>query len=138
MKTRSHIIRICLLAILIAGTVLALRPFFQKIRHEHQVREAFLEIQRALQDYHVAEENYPKDYPLTGAQLIRLLIDTGHLREPPRNPWTGRPYQIDGAGEDHFTYRSDELAETYELQAVDPVSGEPWLTLDSTEHQSLE
>jgi hypothetical protein len=138
MKPRSFLIRSCLLAILIAGTVIALWPFFREIRHEHQVKAMLLEVQRALQEYHVAEELYPKDFPLTGAQLIQLLIETGHLENPPRNPWTGHPYRLDGAEEDHLTYRSDQLAETYELQALDPATGEPWMTLDSTEHQSLE
>ena len=138
MKTRSLLIRCGLLTILIAATVFALLPFFREIRHEHQVKTALLEVQRALQDYHVAEELYPKDYPLSGAQLIQLLIETGHLESPPRNPWTGQPYRLDGIEEDHLTYRSDQLAETYELHALDPATGAPWITLDSTEHQSLE
>lgn len=105
-----------------------------------QVKTCLLEVQRALQDYHVAEENYPRKTPLTGADLIGLLLEAGHLKAPPRNPWTGEAYRPDGetAASDRLRYGTDELAETYSLTALAPGNESVFLQLDSTEHPALE
>jgi hypothetical protein len=107
-------------------------------RFQQRSRSTLLEIQRAVQDYHVALEFYPKKTPMTGAELVGLLTETGHLKAPPLNPWTGTAY---AAGQpDGIRYRTDELAETYALEALgrDLAPERPLWQLDSTEHQSLE
>lgn len=111
------------------------------LRFSHQSRATLLEIQRAVQDYHVAEEFYPKRTPLSGSELVAFLTASGHLKVAPLNPWTGQPYLPDEpAGQDGILYRTDELAETYSLESrgPDPTSPQPLWQLDSTEHQSLE
>ncbi len=131
-----------LLTLTVAAAVLAfLLPAFAEKRLDRQVRATLLEIQTALQNYHVAEELYPVRTPMTGAELIKLLQETGHLSSPPRNPWTGAPYSTDddrSSDVDRIRYRTDELAETYTLEALRPDSDDPHYTLDSTEHPSLE
>lgn len=110
-------------------------------RFEATSKATLLEIQRGLQDYHVAEEIYPRRSPMTGAQLVAFLLDTGHLDAPPLNPWTRRPYQIDDPTQpDGIFYRTDELAETYALESrsLNPAHDSIAWQLDSTEHHSLE
>ncbi len=110
-------------------------------RFEITSKETLLDIQRALQDYHVAEEIYPRRSPLTGAQLVQLLIESGHLERPPLNPWTRLPYRFeDPAQPDGITYHTDELAETYALESTDLAltPDAPLWQLDSTTHHSLE
>lgn len=137
------------LTLLIASAVAAcLLPSIAEKRLDTQVRRTLLTVQAALQDYHVKEELYPQQTPMTGAQLISLLIESGHLEAPPRNPWTGASYEVvsgkgtggqsaPGSG-DRIRYRTDELAETYTLEALRRDSDEVHHLLDSTEHPSLE
>lgn len=127
--------------LVIAGASCALLvPSIQVVRHEHQVKSVLLEVQQALQNWHVAEEVYPRQSPMTGAELISLLMESGHLENPPFNPWTGRLYEgVDETPEtDRIRYSTDELAETYSLKALKPAGDDVFLELDSTEHQSLE
>lgn len=118
----------------------AIRPV-REFRFREQSRTTLLEIQRALQDYHVSEEFYPKRTPMSGAEIVEFLIETGHLESPPLNPWSGEPYRAgDLTQPDGIRYHTDELAETYALEARGrDLSGDriEW-QLDSTEHQSLE
>ena len=110
-------------------------------RFDEVSKQTLLEIQRALQDYHVAEELYPRKTPLSGEELVQLLIDTGHLETAPRNPWTGLPYQFEAPDQpDGIEYRTDELAETYALRSLDQLLSpdSPRWQLDSNENHSLE
>ncbi len=95
-----------------------------------------LEMQEALQKYHVEEELYPKRM-MPGGELAQLLTDNGFLEEEVRNPWTGELYS-ESKGEDWLRYRTDGLAETYELIVSFPNSEQEQFRLDSTENQSLE
>lgn len=124
-----------LLGILAAGLlVLPLR----EARMERRSKVCLLELQKGLQRYVVREELYPKRSPLSGAELVAMLLENHDLAEPPVNPLTGAAY---GKGEeaDGVVYRTDQQAETYSLQFRDRDNpDEPFLELDSTEHQSLE
>ena len=137
---KSLLVRTAILAVIVAAMISLLAPRFRVIRHEHQVKSALLEIQRALQDWHVAEEIYPRQTPMTGADLIGLLVDSGHLERPPFNPWTGQTYRVDAESpeSDRIRYATDELAETYSLRALNRADEGILFELDSTEHQSLE
>jgi hypothetical protein len=128
------------ITLVLAITVLAfLLPSFAEKRLDRRVRSTLLEVQEALQNYHVDEELYPIKTPMTGAELIIVLQESGHLDSPPRNPWTGAPYSPDEAPtNDRIRYRTDENAETYTLEALRPDSDESHHVLDSTEHPSLE
>jgi hypothetical protein len=85
---------------------------------------------------------------MTGTELVTMLHERSFLEAMILNPWTGRPYdggaaregaaREGAAREDHLQYRTDGLAETYELIVTDPESGTVQFQLDSTEHQSLE
>lgn len=111
------------------------------LRFQHRSRATLLAIQRAVQDYHVAEESYPRPSPRSGAELIAYLREKGHLPSPPLNPWTGAPYRrVDPAQPDGIAYRTDELAETYSLECRGRDLGNetPLWQLDSTVHPSLE
>lgn len=119
-------------------SVLSVAGALREYQFQHRCRATLLEIQRAVQDYHVALEFYPKKTPMSGVELVALLTETGHLKNPPLNPWTGTTY---AAGQpDGILYRTDELAETYALEALgrDLKPDRPQWQLDSTEHQSLE
>ena len=132
---------ILLLMVAVIAMTIPLRNAIETRRFEIQSKDTILEIQRALQDYHVEEEIYPRRTPMTGAQLIQFLIDAGHLKNPPLNPWTREPYRIeDSTQPDGITYHTDELAETYALESrgQDPASDSLTWQLDSTEHHSLE
>lgn len=113
-------------------------PSIAEKRLDQQVRITLLTLQEALQDYHVAEELYPTRTPMTGAELIILLVEEGRLAAPPRNPWTGVLYGPETSPRDRIRYRTDELAETYTLEALWLDSDEVHHVLDSTEHQALE
>ncbi len=117
------------------GAWILLPPLVEK-RTERRVRAMLLEVQEGLQRYHVREELYPKR-AMDGGELVDLLAEGGHLGEPPANPWTGGPYRS-GQGEDWLRYRTDGLAETYELTVLSPGTEEVKFRLDSTKNQSLE
>ncbi|MBP9224417.1 MAG: hypothetical protein KBF76_11150 [Verrucomicrobiales bacterium] len=123
------------------GLVLIGREVVAK-RTERSVRVMLLTVQEALQRYHVDEEQYPPR-AMTGTELVTMLHERSFLEAMILNPWTGRPYdggaaREGAAREDHLQYRTDGLAETYELIVTDPESGTVQFQLDSTEHQSLE
>ena len=140
LSVRSILVRTILFAVFAAAAITLLVPGFRSIRHEHQVKGLLLEIQRSLQDWHVAEEVYPRKTPMTGAELIGLLIESGKLEASPLNPWTGQLYQPGEETEatDRIRYSTDELAETFALKALNRDDDEVFLQIDSTEHQSLE
>lgn len=129
------------LAVAGIGLFLIGREVVEK-RTERRVRSMLLTVQEALQRYHVDEENYPPK-AMTGRELVTMLHERSFLETMILNPWTGQPYaggafREDATREDHLQYRTDSLAETYELIVTDPESGIVQFQLDSTEHQSLE
>jgi len=132
------IIRATLIIAFVAILAGVLLPSIAEKRLDQQVRAILLTLQEALQDYHVDEEIYPKQMSMNGAELIVLLIETGHLESSPRNPWTGIVYSPETSPRDRIRYRTDELAETYSLEALQPDSSEVHHIIDSTEHPSLE
>ena len=137
---KSFLVRGTILLVIAGAAIALLVPSFQVIRHEHQVKSVMLEIQRALQEWHVAEEVYPRQTPMPGGELISLLMESGHLEKPPSNPWTGHPYggAVESPEIDRIRYSTDELAETYSLKALNRHNDHVFVELDSTEHQSLE
>jgi hypothetical protein len=124
-----------LLAVIAIGASILLPPLQAK-RTERRVRAMLLSVQEALQRYHVKEELYPKRM-MNGHELIKLLVDGEHLDATIVNPWTGAPY-AGSSDEDWLRYRTDGLAETYELTVLVPGSERVQFRLDSTKHQSLE
>lgn len=124
-----------ILAVMAAGVAILGPPLVEK-RTERRVRAMLLEVQEALQRYHVKEEVYPKRM-MEGRELVDLLVRGGHLDEALLNPWTGDPY-LAGSDEDWLRYRTDSLAETYELTVLSPATEEAKFRLDSTKNQSLE
>lgn len=132
----SIFIRVLGLAVIAAvGAVLIGLPLLEK-REERRVREMLLTVQEGLQNYHVAEELYPRDF-MTGAQLVHFLTKEGFLEDPVRNPWTQEEFGSDGE-RDGLRYRTDSIAETYELVVYIPGTEIEQFRLDSTENQSLE
>jgi len=133
---RSFFFRLVgLLFVIAAAVVLIGLPLAEK-RTERRVRAMLLTVQEGLQRYHVAEELYPKKR-MSGAELVQLLADGGFVEKSLVNPWTGMPYP-GNAGEDRLQYRTNSLAETYELVVYFPGTEEAQFRLDSTENQSLE
>ena len=124
-----------LLSIFAIGASILLPPLQAK-RTERKVRSMLLTVQEALQRYHVKEELYPKRV-MNGHELVKLLVEGKHLDAGLANPWTGAPY-AGSSGEDWLRYRTDGLAETYELRVLVPGSERVRFRLDSTKHQSLE
>jgi hypothetical protein len=108
-------------------------------RTERKVRAMLLTVQEALQRYHVDEELYPSRM-MSGTELVKFLSEHSFLDPAIQNPWTGVPYgESEGdVQSDFLRYRTDGLAETYELIVTFPDSDEVQFQLDSTEHQSLE
>ncbi len=132
------IIRLILIMALVAILAGVLLPSIAEKRLDQNVRGTLLTVQEALQKYHVDEELYPKQTPMSGAQLIVLLTESGHLESVPRNPWTRAVYSPEPSLHDRIRYRTDELAETYSLEALRLDSDEIHHVIDSTEHPSLE
>lgn len=114
---------------------------FAERRFEIQSKETLLAIQQGLQNYHVAEEIYPRESPLSGSELVLLLTESGHMEELPLNPWTRQPFWPEDTEQpDGITYQTDELAETYALEcsSLNLASDAIIWQLDSSEHHSLE
>lgn len=132
------ITRLIVTLTLVAGLAACLLPAIAEKRLDRQVRSTLLILQEGLQKYHVAEEHYPIRFPMNGSELSQLLIETGHLETAPRNPWTGQPHGSDDSERDRIRYRTDELAETYTLEALQRDSDAIHHVIDSTEHPSLE
>jgi hypothetical protein len=124
-----------LLLVLAIGAAILLPPLQAK-RTERRVRAMLLAVQEALQRYHVQEELYPKRM-MNGHELVKLLVEGKHLNAGLSNPWTGKSYSV-SPDEDWLRYRTDGLAETYELTVLSPGTERVEFRLDSTKHQSLE
>lgn len=124
-----------LLAVLAIGVVLVGFPLAEK-REERRIRVMLLAVQEALQNFHVKEEIYPREL-MTGAQLVHFLKKEGFLEAELENPWTQKPFGEKGEP-DGLRYRTDMIAETYELVVFRPGTEIEQFRLDSTENQSLE
>jgi len=125
-----------LVMLLIAGAVVAKPLHTAKV--ENRAKSTLLELQRALQEYHVDQERYVPQLELKGTQLISLLLDFGFLESAPMNPYTGQPYNSAEGEPDRIRYRTDEAFETYSLQFLHFSDEETWLEIDSVAHHSLE
>lgn len=123
------------LVLLAMGAVGLVLPAWRAERLDRRERDLLLQVQEALQRYHVAEELYPKR-PMPGGELIVLLQEREFLPREFRNPWSGSVY--DKASEDRLRYRTDPAAETYELIVLEKDGTSEKRRLDSTAHQSLE
>ncbi len=135
----SILLRAFLLLAIAGGAAWLLFAPFRAIRREAQVKNTLLTIQQALQAYHVKEELYPLPYKMKGAQLVDLLLESGHLKAPPLNPYSGAPYGHAGnETADRIYYETDSQQETYSLKALNFENDETFLLIDSTEHHSLE
>ncbi|NOY00114.1 MAG: hypothetical protein GXP30_10330 [Verrucomicrobia bacterium] len=137
-KQPSLLTRTILIALLAAGLFTILRPARNHIRLEYQTKHTLLTLQEALQKFHVEDEAYPKKSPMSGTELIQFLMEERHLKSPPLNPATLKPYSLDDNEPDRIIYTTDELAETYSLKALKPDSDDTFFIVDSTEHHSLE
>ncbi|MEX2579231.1 MAG: hypothetical protein WD342_09240 [Verrucomicrobiales bacterium] len=135
-KSTSWLIRLSGLALVAAAGAWLVGAPLQKKRTELRLRTMLLEVQEALQNYHVAEELYPKRM-MSGGELVEQLVESGFLDEGILNPWTRKPY-LESTEEDWLRYRTDSLAETYELIVLHPDSEDVQFRLDSTDNQSLE
>lgn len=135
-KLKSIFIRLTGLLVVIAAAVILIGLPLAEKRTERRVRAMLLAVQEGLQRYHVAEELYPKKR-MSGAELVSLLAEGGFVEKTLLNPWTGQPY-AGGSGEDRLHYRTNSLAETYELVVTFPGTEDAEFRLDSTENQSLE
>jgi hypothetical protein len=135
-KLKSIFIRLAGLLVVIAAAVILIGLPLAEKRTERRVRAMLLAVQEGLQRYHVAEELYPKKR-MSGAELVQQLSEGGFVEKTLLNPWTGLPY-TGGSGEDRLHYRTNSLAETYELVVTFPGTEEAEFRLDSTENQSLE
>jgi hypothetical protein len=134
-RTASHGIRIIGLLLLVMGSVGLVWPAWRAERLDRSERELLLQVQEALQRYHVAEELYPKR-PMPGGELIDLLQEREFLPKDFGNPWSGSVY--DKTSEDRLRYGTDPVAETYELIVLQKDGTTEKRRLDSTTHQSLE
>lgn len=128
--------RIFGLLFVVAGIVILVAGPIMEKRTDRKVRAMLLQIQEGLQRYHIDEEIYPRRMQ-RGGSLVALLEDEGHLELPVINPWSGERYAFE-ADPDYLLYRTDELAETYELVVTFPGSEEVQFRLDSTKNRSLE
>lgn len=133
-QTGSLLLRVCGVLVLLAIAAGLLRGSLEEKREVRRVRAMLLTVQSALQNYHVDEEIYPRRM-MKGAELVQFLEAEGFLEDPPANPWSGGVY---ADGEDWMQYRTDQLAETYELTVFFPGTEEVQFRLDSTKNQSLE
>ena len=135
-KIPSFLRRLAGLIVVSFAAVLLIGVPLSEKRLERRVRVMLLTVQEGLQRYHVKEELYPKKM-MTGQELVKLLVESGHLDKSLVNPWSGLPY-LETAENDWLSYRTNSLAETYELVVYFPGTEEVQFRLDSTEHQSLE
>ena len=105
----------------------------ESVRLEARVRTMLLEVQQALQDFHVDQERYIPREELEGTQLLGVLSDFGFLEALPINPWSGEAWKLDGEEPDFLRYATDPNFETYALRALDPRTGEVFLEIDRTQ-----
>ncbi|MEM7601497.1 MAG: hypothetical protein AAF357_08790 [Verrucomicrobiota bacterium] len=135
---RSLSITIRAIGLLLVAAVAAVLigfPLAEK-REERRIRTMLLTVQEALQNFHVKEEIYPRDL-MSGAELVHFLKKEGFLETVVENPWTQQPFGTKGEL-DGLRYRTDTIAETYELVVFKPGTEIEQFRLDSTENQSLE
>lgn len=134
----SWLRRAAWLALVCAGLAWPVATSVHRVKQEHRIRTLLLAVQRALQDYHVDQERYIPRQHLAGAEVIAVLSDFGFLRELPGNPWTGVAWKLDGKEPDFLRYETDPNFETYALRALDPVTGQVLLEIDSVKQPSLD
>lgn len=133
---KSVLVRLAGFVVVAGVAAILLGVPLREKRQEKRIRTLLLQVQEAVQNYHVDEELYPKRR-MPGGELIAFLKEKGFLAEPLANPWTKTPYES-GMKEDWLEYRTDALAETYELIIYQPGTETVQFRLDSTKNQSLE
>lgn len=126
-----------LLLVVLVGMALLVPPWLEKCE-ERRIRDLLLTVQEALQNFHVDEEIYPKRR-MDGRELVAFLVEEDFLEGDVVNPWTGAAYlDADPEAEDWLRYRTNALADGYELIVLHAGTEEPRFRLDSSENQSLE
>ncbi len=130
--------RIGWLVVFVTALGWPIRNAIQQVHREAGIRNLLLEVQAALQNYHVDQERYIPRVKLTGTEIISVLSDFGFLSKLPVNPWSGVSWKLDGREPDYLVYETDPRFETYSLKAIDAKNGTTVLELDSEENQSLE
>lgn len=129
--------RIFWLSIMVLGLAWPIQRGIADVREQKAYRQLLLEVQAALQNYHVDQERYIPRETLAGAEVIGVLSDFGFLEPLPHNPWTGQSWTLAEGETDFLRYRSDPNFETYALYIVSPNTGETIMELDSVSATSL-
>lgn len=109
----------------------------QKKQLDERVKLFLLEVQSALQNHHVKEEQYPVR-SMTGMALVGMLVKEEFLPEDLISPWTGQSYLRGSPEDDWLRCRFDESGDSYELITFLPGTEKIHYQLDSSENQSLE
>ena len=113
--------------------LIIVNPVITASEEEQIGQEGCLSIPEVFADVKRFQAVEVKGVDLNGKD-VRLEAE-GFLEDPPANPWSGGVY---AEGEDWMQYRTDQLAETYELTVFFPGTEEVQFRLDSTKNQSLE
>lgn len=126
------------LALAVAGLGWLIQSAILQVAEERDNRTFLLEVQQALQDYHVEQERYVPRLRMSGYELLGVLADFGNLEQMPNNPWSGEIWKLDGEEPDRLVYETDPAFETYSLKIMDSAGIEVVMELDSESNPSLE
>lgn len=129
----------CWLALVAGVLAVPLGLGVAEVRERARHKALLLEVQRALQAYHVDQEMYVPREEMAGAELIGVLNDFGFLEPLPMNPWSGAVWALDGEEPDGLRYGTDTNFATYILWTLEDSEegARVVLELDSLEHTSL-
>jgi len=125
---------------MVAGLAWPIAHGVRQVREDKALRALLLDVQAALQAYHVDEdtgETYIPREAMSGQELLTVLSDFGFLDPLPKNPWTGETWTLLEGEADFLRYESEGQFKTYALRTVDPKTGLVTMELDS-ETTSLE
>ena len=117
-RKKSHTKQVLYTMAVVCCFLLFLFYQLRLIKHQHQIRQTLRQVHIGLQNYHVEYEVYVPGPELKMSELIFHLHETGFMDEIPVNPYTGKVF-IENDPDDSMRYRTDEILETFKLEAVE-------------------
>ncbi len=109
---------IVVIAIIGVVTLIAM-PNYTAIQNKSKVSAlstAGHTLQTAVESYAVSNGSYPSGTAIDGGVLFGLLIESGDIKNIPKNPYTGKAYSsTDTAGRISYTYNSQTQLYSIEL-----------------------
>lgn len=131
LKAKDVLLQLGVYLVLTALTLVLLSDQLGSVRREFRVKATLQLLFEGMQGYYADKESYVKMSPAPAAAVVQILLATGHLKQAPLNPYTGRVYTAEDAEDDKIFYEAAPDFKSFKLSAEKPKSKDIWLAMES-------